>query len=83
MLINLMIVYHFFQQQIPIQIKQIIQVNFNICLLYQIKYCFRNKASSITSANGSTTTKKGGIFDDLQDLLVDQSTGQKISSTKR
>jgi hypothetical protein len=56
---------------------------FQYFLLYQIKYCFRNKASSITSANGSTTTKKGGIFDDLQDLLVDQSTGQKLSSTKR
>lgn len=26
--------------------------------------------------------KKGGLFDDLQDLLVDPSTGQKISSTK-
>jgi len=26
--------------------------------------------------------KKGGLFDDLQDLLVDQSTGQKISFTK-
>jgi hypothetical protein len=37
----------------------------------------------VTSTNESTTTKKGGLFDDLQDLLVDQSTGQKISLTKR
>lgn len=40
-------------------------------------------SSSITNTNESTTTKKGGLFDDLQDLLVDPSTGQKISSTKR
>ncbi|CAF1375750.1 unnamed protein product [Adineta steineri] len=40
--------------------------------------------SSTTKATNSTPvmTKKGGLFDDLQDLLVDQSTGQKISSTK-
>ncbi len=37
----------------------------------------------IADTNESTTTKKGGLFDDLQDLLVDQSTGQKISLTKR
>ena len=41
-----------------------------------------NKPGS-TSTNESTVPKKGGLFDDLQDLLVDQSTGQKISSTKR
>jgi hypothetical protein len=37
----------------------------------------------IVSTNESTATKKGSLFDDLQDLLVDQSTGQKISLTKR
>jgi len=41
-----------------------------------------NTNDNIASA-ATTTTKKGGLFDDLQDLLVDQSTGQKISLTKR
>ncbi|CAF3310001.1 unnamed protein product [Rotaria socialis] len=38
--------------------------------------------SSITNTNEGATTKKGELFHDLQDLLFDQSTGQKISSTK-
>ncbi len=42
-----------------------------------------NNQSSVTTTNEAATTKRGGLFDDLQDLLVDQSTGQKISSTKR
>jgi ADP-ribosylation factor-binding protein GGA len=41
-----------------------------------------NKTNNQMSTNESTATKKGGLFDDLQDLLVDQSTGQKISLTK-
>lgn len=35
-----------------------------------------------TNENATATVKKGGLFDDLQDLLVDQSTGQKISLTR-
>lgn len=35
------------------------------------------------SANESAAVKRGGLFDDLQDLLVDQSTGHKISSNRR
>ncbi|CAM4750495.1 unnamed protein product [Rotaria magnacalcarata] len=38
--------------------------------------------SSITNTNEGGTTKKGELFHDLQDLLFDQSTGHKISSTK-
>ena len=40
-------------------------------------------ASSTQDVATSSTIKKGGLFDDLQDLLVDQSTGQKISSTRK
>ncbi|CAF3740690.1 unnamed protein product [Rotaria sp. Silwood1] len=39
-----------------------------------------NQISSITNKNEGGTTKRGGLFEDLQDLLVDQSTGQKIST---
>ncbi len=80
MLINLMIVCHFFQL---VQIKQIIKVNFNPFFWYNSIKLFVIKASPEKSKNEGATTKKGGLFDDLQDLLVDQSTGQKISSTKR
>ncbi|UJR10896.1 hypothetical protein I4U23_015084 [Adineta vaga] len=41
-----------------------------------------NQTSSNTHDGTTPVTKKGGLFDDLQDLLVDQSTGQKISSTR-
>ena len=41
------------------------------------------EVSTVTSTNEGGTAKKGGLFDDLQDLLFDQSTGQKISITKR
>ena len=39
--------------------------------------------SFLLIASSITSTKKGGLFDDLQDLLVDQSTGQKLPLTKR
>jgi hypothetical protein len=75
-----MIVHHSFHQ-VSVTVNQIIKVITFFSLIYQI--IFVNKVSSITNTNEGATARKGGLFDDLQDLLVDQSTGQKISSMKR
>ena len=40
-------------------------------------------AAAATASDADAQRKKGGLFDDLQDLLVDHSTGQKIPPTKR
>lgn len=46
-------------------------------------FSFVKDAQVAKSVQESQQKKKGGLFDDLQDLLVDPSTGQKLSSTKR